>query len=186
MSKTACIFHGTGGNAESFWIPWLAGELEKHHFEVWAPSLPDSNGQADLAQWQAIVNDQAPRKHYSLMIGHSAGVPLIWRLLSANFTADHVLSVAGFMKPLPNTTPDHPSYPRAIDTDSIKSNCARFTFFHSDNDPWGCDINQGEYMRQNLGGTHIICSGEGHFGSNKFEQPYKTFPMLLQHCLLPH
>jgi len=108
------------------------------------------------------------------------------RLLSDGYQSRHSLCVAGFMKPLPNTTPDHPSYPCGFDISQIKKNGKSFTFIHADNDPWGCDVAQGTYMQQTLGGTLIICAGQGHFGSDKYDQPYKEFPLLLSHCLLPY
>ncbi|MEK7097066.1 MAG: alpha/beta hydrolase, partial [Patescibacteria group bacterium] len=60
----------------------------------------------------------------------------------------------------------------------IKKNASNFIFINSDNDPWSCDEKQGFYMFKKLGGTLIIREGEGHMGSNSFNQPYKTFPLL--------
>lgn len=60
----------------------------------------------------------------------------------------------------------------------IKGNVKDIFFINSDNDPWGCDGKEGHYMFQYLGGTLIIRHGEGHMGSDKFNQPYKKFPLL--------
>ena len=182
--KTAAIFHGSGGSADSFWIPWLKQQLEATGICVWAPSLPDKNGSADLDHWAKEVLRQSPHKNYDIVVGHSSGVPLILKLLSQEFSANHAVMVAGFMKPLPNTDETHPSYPKGFDIPRIRDNCKAFTFIHSDNDPWGCDVAQGEFMRQNFGGTLITCTDQGHFGSDSFDQPYKEFPMLRDHCLL--
>ena len=51
---------------------------------------------------------------------------------------------------------------------------------NSDNDPWGCDDKAGKFIFDNLGGTLIIRHGEGHMGSNTFNQPYREFPLLLE------
>ncbi len=53
-------------------------------------------------------------------------------------------------------------------------------FIHSDNDPWGCSEKQGKEMFDKLGGTLIIKHGEGHMGSDSFNQPYKKFPLLVK------
>jgi hypothetical protein len=34
-------------------------------------------------------------------------------------------------------------------------------------------------MFDKLGGTLIIKSGEGHMGSDSFNQPYKEFPLII-------
>ena len=86
-------------------------------------------------------------------------------------------------EPVPNMPEDHPMIMKQIDWARLKRMCAEFVFIHSDNDPWGCDVAQGEIMRQNLGGTMAVLSGHGHFGSNIFKQPYQTFPLLRDFCL---
>jgi len=184
MKKTAAIFHGLGGSEKSFWIPWLKASLEAKNFDVWTPTLPACEKFDDLDIWVDEVVAKPPHRFYDLMVGHSAGYPLILRLLSRkDFSADHIISVAGFIKPSANMEND-PTVPDAFNIAHITNNCKAFTFIHSDNDPWDCDEKQGEFMRQYLGGTLVIKTGDGHFGSDYYQQPYKTFPMLLSHCLL--
>ena len=181
MTKTAAIFHGSGGSENSYWIPWLKGELQKNEYEVWTPSLSDCDGKPDLDEWVEKVESLAPRKHFDLMVGHSSGVPLILKLLSKDFKAGKAIDVGGYMRSLETYEMTGFNY----DFENIKAHCPSFTFIHSDNDPWGCNAEkQGEFMRQTLGGTLITVTGEGHFGSDSFNQPYKTFPLLLAHCLL--
>lgn len=185
MKKTAAIFHGLGGSKKSFWIPWLQCSLEAEGFEVWVPSLPECDGFDDLDKWVHEVGAKSPHRAYDLMVGHSAGGSLILRLLSsADFSAKHAVSVAGFIKPLPDKQVIDLIYPSGFDVRAIKDHCRAFTFFHSDNDPWGCGQEQGELMLKSLGGTLVIMSGEGHFGSDYMKQSYETFPLLLSHCLL--
>jgi len=64
------------------------------------------------------------------------------------------------------------------DWEKIRQNVQDIIFINSDNDPWGCDDKEGYHMFKNLGGTLIIRHGEGHMGSDKFNQPYKEFPLL--------
>lgn len=62
--------------------------------------------------------------------------------------------------------------------EKIKNNCSDLIFINSDNDPWGCNDEQGLKMWREFGGTLILREGEGHCGSNSFQQPYTSFPLL--------
>lgn len=185
MKKTAAIFHGLGGSENSFWIPWLKAALETEGFDVWTPSLPTCNGFDDLDAWIQEVTAIAPHRDYDVIVGHSAGGTLILRLLSRNdFSARHAIAVASFVKPLTDRQANDLNFPAGFDVETIRSNCHALTYIHSDNDPWACGQEQGEFMRRSLGGTLIVMTGQGHFGSDTMKQPYKTFPLLLAHCLL--
>ena len=49
---------------------------------------------------------------------------------------------------------------------------------NSNNDPWGCDHTQGALIAKLLNATQVICYGQGHFGSETFQQPYREFELL--------
>lgn len=185
MSQHAAIIHGSGGSEHSFWIPWLRTELENAGYSVWTPSIPSKteNSMSDRASFLAT---NSPHNSYDLVIGHSSGVPLLLHLLShSHLKASKMIGVAGFLKPLTGTDEINQKFLAEISTARAKDACEEFLFIHSDNDPWGCDIAQGEYMAKSLDGKLIIKSGEGHFGSDKFNQPYKEFPDLLTLHLNP-
>jgi len=62
----------------------------------------------------------------------------------------------------------------------IAENVENIIIINSDNDPWLCNDSQGRYISENLGkGMQIIMRGEGHMGSERFNQPYREFPLLL-------
>jgi uncharacterized protein len=65
----------------------------------------------------------------------------------------------------------------SYDWEKIKKNVGEIIFINSENDPWGCDDKEGAYMQKHLGGQ-LIVNSEGHMGSEKFNQPYRTFPLL--------
>lgn len=154
-------------------------------YNVWTPSLSECAGFDDLDTWVDEVTTRSSCRNYDLMIGHSAGGSLVLRLLSRNeYTVRHAISVAGFIKPLFDKQLYDLAYPAGFCVNTIKTNCDKLTFFHSDNDPWSCGYEQGDFMRQTLGGTLVVITGEGHFGSTAMKQPYPIFPLLLHHCLL--
>jgi hypothetical protein len=70
------------------------------------------------------------------------------------------------------------------DWEKMKANGREFFFFNADDDPWGCNPSQGTALREKLGGTQIVQTAQGHFGSKVFEQPYDRFPLLKEICLL--
>jgi predicted alpha/beta hydrolase family esterase len=183
--KRAALFHGTGATPNDFWYPWLCSELRANGFDVWAPQLPDAD-RADLSVLTPYVTAHGGNLNDATLIGHSAGVPLVLNLLQqGNVRIRRALLVAGFGRALAEMPEDHQTLLRNPDWDKMKAACEEFYFIHSDNDPWGCDHHQGEYLRQKLGGTLIVKSGHGHFGSNVFNQPYPDFPLLKALALLP-
>lgn len=114
----------------------------------------------------------------TILIGHSAGTPLILSILeNINVKINKAILVAGYARSNPKNEPQ-PILQEKYNWNKIKNNVRDIIFINSDNDPWGCDDKQGRYMFDNLGGTLIIRHGEGHMGSDYFNQPYKEFPLL--------
>lgn len=175
--RNAVILHGTSDSPGSYWIPWLKAELQKKGYEVWAPQLPGAN-QPSLEAQLPFVLEGGRFDEETVLIGHSAGCPLILSALEAiEAPVRQAVLVAGYCAPLPHGGSIlQPAY----DWEKIRSRCQDFVFINSDDDPWGCDDKQGRIMFDRLGGTQVILHGEGHMGSSRFNQPYKEFPLLLK------
>lgn len=121
----------------------------------------------------------------SVLIGHSAGCPLILSILeNINIHINKVILVAGFARQTKFTPPKGQKIEKQLilqdkyNWNKIKRNVKNLIFINSDNDPWGCNDKEGMYMWKYLGGTLILREGEGHMGSDSFNQPYKKFPLL--------
>ena len=108
-------------------------------------------------------------------------------LENTNISINKVILVAGFARTLNKITDPQlkkeeeetePILQEKYNWEKIRNNVKDIVFINSDNDPWGCDDKEGGYMFRNLGGTLIIRHGEGHMGSDTFNQPYKKFPLL--------
>ncbi len=177
--KNAVMLHGAGGSPKLFWQPWLRRELKRRGYQVWAPQLPDGK-RTNLATRLPFVLEHGRFDRDTVIIGHSAGVPTALAVLERlSVKIKLAILVAGFSTPLGSVEVDGILQKR-YDWKKIHGQVGDVVFIHSDNDPWGCDDRQGRRMFDRLGGTFIICHGEGHFGSTRFHQTYKTFPLLLR------
>lgn len=172
------IFHGTdcSPNNPYYWYDWLKNELEAHDYIVSVPHYSDINHEA-IETFLPKVLDDHQFNDDTILIGHSAGAPLILSILE-NIDVRVRLSVlvAGYSMRLPNESKD-PVLQTSYDWEKISKNSESFVFINSVNDPWGCDDKQGRLMFDKLGGTQII-RNEGHFGSESQNLPYTEFPML--------
>ena len=177
--KEAVILHGTSETAESFWLPYTKSELEKKGFTVSIPQLPDADN-PDLKNWlPAALKEKYTER--TVLIGHSAGCPLILSVLeNIDVRIKQAILVSGYARPKSDNSKPEPILQDTYDWEKIKGNVEDIIFINSDNDPWGCDDVEGRYMLDHLGGTLIIRKGEGHMGSDKFNQPYREFPFLIK------
>ena len=177
--KNAILFHGSGETTNSFWYPTIRKFLENQGYETWIPQLPEPKPDIPELRIQLpFVLKNGKFNKETILIGHSAGCPLILSVLeNIDIKINKAILVAGFARPLKNSNPE-PILQKKYDWKKIKQNVRDIIFINSDNDPWGCDDKQGYYMFNNLGGTLIIRHGEGHMGSNTFKQPYKKFSFL--------
>ena len=180
--KNAIILHGTGETPESFWYRYVENNLKKMGYITWLPQLP--NKDKPIVKCQArYIHHQGLIFNDTVIIAHSAGVPLALSVIESliNTRIKQAILVAGFIEPLEGGE-EGPNLilQKSYNWGKIKSNVDDIIMIHSDNDPWGCDYKQGLKMLNNLGGKLIIMHGQGHFGSNTFNQPYKEFPFLLK------
>lgn len=185
--KNAIILHGSSGTPNSFWLPSIRKFLEKQGYQVWAPQLPRPEA-PDLKLQLPFVLMKGNFNRRTILIAHSSGCPLILSLLeNIDIKVEKVILVAGYARPLKRQRERslkklekdaEPILQKEYNWEKISKNVREIIFINSDNDPWGCDENEGSFMFNHLGGTLIVQHGEGHMGSDKFKQPYKKFPLL--------
>ncbi len=175
--KNAIILHGTSCNPKSFWHPSIKRFLEKMGYSVWVPALPDTDT-PDLKKWLPLVLKKGKFNKDTVLIGHSAGSPLILSILENIDTTIHkAVLVAGYSQM--KGKDDNPLIlQKKYNWKKIKKNAKDIIFINSSDDPWGCNDKEGLRLFKYLGGTLIIREGEGHMGSDSFKQPYKRFPLL--------
>jgi predicted alpha/beta hydrolase family esterase len=178
MSMKAIILHGTDCKPEDYWYQWLGKQLEARGYTVEIPYYPDINHEP-IDVFLPKVLGAHTFDNETVLIGHSAGAPLILSILeNVEATLPQAILVAGYARIRPEDDgKQDPVIQDGYDWERIKAHAQDFVFINSTNDPWGCNDVEGRFMYDQLGGTQVIRK-EGHFGSASFNQPYKEFPLL--------
>ena len=174
--KNAIILHGTHDRPDQYWFPYIKGKLEEKGYSVWLPQLPDVK--PNLEEWLPFILDGGVFGAETILIGHSAGAQIILSVLeNLDVTIKQAVMVSGYAKLL-RATADIEKNEVEPDWDKIRGKAREFVFINSDNDPWECDDTQGRIMLDHIGGILVIPKGEGHMGSNYFNQQYDEHPLL--------
>lgn len=179
--KSVVILHGYGGNPKSVWFPYVKKELEERGYSVSVPKLPNTDDPKLDEQLEYILKNETFGDE-TVLIGHSSGCPLILAVLeNISVKVKLAILVAGYVRPLKVDPKGTKNIKEKFDWEKIRNNCEKFIIINSYNDPWGADDKQGRVIFDHLKGKSImIVNGEGHMGSEKFNQPYKEFPFLLK------
>ena len=185
--KNAILLHGSSSTPNSCWLPSIKKFLENQGYNVWVPQLPKPEA-PDLKIQLPFVLKEGNFNKETILVGHSAGCPLVLSILeNIDAKINKAVLVSGYARILQKQGESslkklekdaEPILQEKYNWKKIKQNVRDIVFINSDSDPWGCNDKEGYYMFQNLGGTLIIRHGEGHMGSDKFNQPYKEFPLL--------
>jgi serine hydrolase len=173
--KSAFIIHGTYGNSKENWFPWLKQELEKSDYKVVIPDFPTPENQT-LENWLNIFKKhEKDLNEKTILIGHSLGCAFILTLLEKH-QAKAAYLVSAFIGTLDICDIDELNFSfteKKFDRNKIKSNCNKFTLFHSDNDPY-VPLKKAEELKNKLDAKLIMINQAGHFneksGYKKFEE----------------
>jgi predicted alpha/beta hydrolase family esterase len=176
----AIILHGTGNDWTGNWIPWVKAKLEERGFEVYAPSLPESDF-PNAQKWVDFVVKNVPFEidEETVVVGHSAGAALIPQLLQElpkGTKIKKAILVAGFhtdlgwekLKEAQNV---------AVDYEEVSKKAGEFILIYSDNDPY-VPMVEVEWLAEKLHGTLKLIKGQGHFNLEASPK-YKEFPKVL-------
>ncbi|HEX6932319.1 MAG TPA: alpha/beta hydrolase [Streptosporangiaceae bacterium] len=173
MQRNAIIFHGTGGNPQVAWYPWLGRRLTERGYAVAIPHYPGLNVEPIATFLPGVLASHDFDEH-TVLIGHSGGAALLLALLEhIDARVAQAILVAGYCT-RPNTE-DEPVLQDSYDWGAITSHASDLVFINSVQDPYGCDDKQGRAMFERLGGTQII-RNDGHFGD--YGQPFETFELV--------
>lgn len=180
--KNALILHGTEGNSEENWFPWLEKELKTKGYIVWTPNLPKSD-KPNIERYKDFVFPRWNFNEDSVIIGHSSGAVAALAFLQElpkETTIHCVYSVAGFLGNLDWDALDEiGSYP--FRWDHVKQKSQRIVLFHSDDDPY-VPLDHGKKLQNYLDAELIVMPGQKHFSAST-DVRYTKFPELLEKIL---
>ncbi len=173
------IIHGTGGNPNGNWFPWLKSELEKLDCRVFVPKFPISENQS-LQNWLEIFKDyEQYLDENSIVVGHSLGSAFLLNVLEhLNRPIKAAFFVAGFTGLLNNSKFDELNktfVTKSFDWAKIKNNCKKFFIINSEDDPY-VPLKKGKALAENLGTELITLKNAGHINE---EAGYTEFSFLL-------
>jgi len=170
------IVHGTGGNPEKNWFPWLKAELEKLGCKVFVPTFPTPKDQS-LENWlKTFRNYEKHLDKDSIVVGHSIGPAFLLSVLeNLSSPIKAAFFVAGFTDLLNNPKFDELNktfVTKSFDWKKIRDNCRKFYVINSSDDPY-VPLEKGKKLAENLDTELIVLENAGHinqeFGFIKFD-----------------
>jgi len=176
--KRAVILHGTDGNPEINWLPWLKAQLVDRNFDVYVPLLPD-NHTPNRQKYDEYLQNSSWDFSNNLLVGHSSGATTVLNLLQSDWfpKVDTVVLVGTFLneKLLKSVDWYEPGqfgnlFPDSFDVEKIKSKAKSFIFIHGDDDPY-CDIHDAKDFCDQVGGAFISVPEGKHLSGNRVELP---------------
>lgn len=179
--KQALLLHGTDGNAQSNWFPWLANELTTAGWRVWVPNLPQAH-EPNIARYNKYIFANIPWEFndQTVIIGHSSGAVETLGLLQElpnDTVIKQAILVGSFKDDLgwPNLGG---LFEKPFDFEAIQRHAQSFLFIHSDDDPY-CPLDHAKYLSEKLHGKLMVIPGQKHF-SVETDEKYIKFPLLAE------
>lgn len=174
------IIHGTGGNPDENWFPWLADEVRKLGHDVVTPAFQTPEGQ-NLEKWYADFNAKiGSLKVDMVLVGHSLGAGFILNLIEGSSEPVRgIFLVSGFLGRLglERFDPLNESFVcRDFQWDRIRQNAGAVHVYNSDNDPY-VPLAKGQELAEKLGVDLTIVHSGGHINT---AAGYRSFPLLLK------
>ena len=179
--KRAFIIHGSHGNPQENWFPWLKSELEKLNYKVTIPQFPAANntGSENLDDWLKMFEKYLELfDENSILIAHSKGCIFTYHLLHRIRPCIRaVFLVAPWYKYhwYGNNKPVSTFHVKDFRWDSLKDKSKYFEIYQSTNDI--IEVWEGEKIAKDVGGNIVIIENAGHFNSNA---GFTKFPLLLE------
>jgi len=182
MSRLILI-HGSFGNPDENWFPYLKAELATR-FEIVAPQFPTGNDQT-LDNWlEVFKNEIGELRENDILVGHSIGCAFILQLLSNKDSGkiQAALLVSGFLDILGIDEFDEVNktfVTPEVDWSHIKNRIGEVKIWHGTNDPY-VPITMAQKIATSLEVELVEVANGGHINSSAgFDQ----FPALKEQLL---
>ena len=178
--KNFFIIHGSFGNSEEHYLPWLSKELEKEG-EVVCLDFPIGVGVQCYESWANMLNDHKHKiNSETVFVGRSIGpIFAIKYIIENNLNIDKLVSVSGFNNYSVDGG-DYDSVNKSMFVDDLaefKNHCKQTLCVISENDPYVDFAALKEFADTISNQTTNIKNG-GHFNADsgygeKFEELLK-------------
>lgn len=174
--KKAVILHGTWGNPEENWFPWLKAKFEEQGYEVWVPQLPDAD-KPNRDTYADFLFSSGWDFTDNIVIGHSSGAVEVLNLLMDKRMPRIRLGVmlgvwiSGLPKGMDDPEVFAHLFPRwGFKWRRIRGNADHLALLHGSDDPY-CPLEQAVTVATKLKAPMMIVPGGGHLGSGLKELP---------------
>lgn len=181
MKKRVFIVHCWEGRPNYAWYPWLKKQLEECDFEVFVPTMPETNTPTFEKWLSHLAKIVGELRETDIFVGHSLGCITILRLLEGLKEGEKVggaIFVAGFTDNLGYQEIDS-FFTAPINFKKIKSHCGKFVAVHSDNDPY-VPLKHGDIFKEKLGAKLIKMHKMKHFSE---DDGITELPIVLEELL---
>lgn len=172
------IVHGTKGNPDENWFPWLRTQADTAGFETIVPAFPTPGGQDTAAWHDAFRREVGAVSPDLILVGHSLGAVFILRALEeAEAPARAAYLISGFTGALgieEFDTLNRPFTEGPYDWARIQRRAERFSVWMGDNDPY-VPRDQGEGLARHVGVELTLIPKGGHLNT---AAGYTEFPLL--------
>lgn len=178
--KRVIIIHGSYGNPNENWFPWLAEEVRTLGHRAEVPSFPTPEGQ-NLNNWKTAFNKQVGDLTGDMvLVGHSLAPGFILSLLEETIVPiAGTFLVSGFLGKLGLEDFDsiNESFVcRDFDWEWIRLNAGKIYIYNSDNDPY-VPLTKGKELAKRLGVQLTVINNGGHINDSA---GFRSFPQLLE------
>jgi len=167
MIEQAFLFHGSHGNQNEHWFPWLRDQLHHRSIEAFVPQFPILEEQS-LESWMKTFAEFLPSlDDKTLFICHGTGGIFAMRVLEQASRSIHGLILvappatnAGGLPPDANTFVQSFVAP-PFDWQRIRANAEHRVLLTSSSDPY-VPVEANAALAQELHAKHIIFPNAGH------------------------
>lgn len=184
--KKATLLHGTDGNPDANWFPWLNKQLKARQYEVFAPLLPENHTPNKFLYEKFLIHSGWDFTN-NLLVGHSSGATTVLNLLQSDWfpKVGTVILVGTFLNEKLLSAVDWYKegqfknlFTEPFDAQTIKEKAEEFFFIHGSDDLY-CDVNDAKQFCKLVNGTFTEVAKGKHLSSNRTELP-EILPILEQ------
>lgn len=176
------ILHGTLGNPDGNWFPWLSNELEKLGHNAIRPQLPTPEGQ-NPENWLKVIRESVGGSDSeTVIVAHSMSPLSVCQYLETiNEKVRACFFVSGFADMSKDIIEPFASLnkifiEKGADWEKVKKNCDDIICLAGDNDPYIPLEMQRQFSILCGAKEFVVIPNGGHL--NK-EFGFTTFPLLL-------